>query len=391
VSRRGAARDRGAVSPLGRVAALAGLTLAALGWRLGWVEAATAGAVLLLALAAAAAMTVGRSTYAVELDLSGRRVRVGERAVGRIAVRNTSGRRLLPAQVELPVGRGSADFPLPSLAAGARHEDVFAVPTSRRGVVVVGPVRSVRGDPWGLVRRRLDWTDPVDLYVHPETVALPAAGQGVLRDLEGQATRVVSDADMSFHALREYVPGDDRRTIHWKATARHGDLMVRQFEDTRRSHTALALATDPAGYADADELELAISVVASVAVAALRDEREVTVLAGDGALRVGTPQRLLDDCASLVPAPGGPGPADLAPWVRRQVPHASVAILVVGSVPTAADLRRHTAAVPSGVRTVVLSCDRAGVSGVRSTGTTTLARVAALADLPRTLRAAVTA
>jgi uncharacterized protein (DUF58 family) len=386
-----AAADRRPVSALGWVTAGTGLLLTVLGRQLGWVEAATAGAVLLLALAVAAAMTVGRSTYAVELDLSGRRVRVGERAVGRIAVRNTSGRRLLPAQVELPVGRGSADFPLPSLAPGAQHEDVFAVPTSRRGVVVVGPVRSVRGDPWGLVRRRVHWTEPVDLYVHPETVALPDAGQGVLRDLEGQATRVVSDSDMSFHALRDYVPGDDRRTIHWKATARHGDLMVRQFEDTRRSHTAVALATDLAGYADADELELAISVVASLAVGALRDEREVTVLAGDGALRVQTPQRLLDDCASLVPAPGSPGPADLAPWVRRQVPHASVAILVVGSVPTAAELRRQASAVPAGVRTVVLSCDRAGVAGVRTTGTTTLARVATLGDLPRTLRSTVAA
>ncbi|GAA2719976.1 DUF58 domain-containing protein [Cellulomonas aerilata] len=379
------------VSGLGWTVAAAGLGLAVLGVRLGWVEAASAGAVLLAALAVAAALTVGRSTYAVELELSGRRVRVGERAVGRIAVRNTSGRRLLPARVELPVGRGSADFPLPSLGPGDRHEDVFAVPTSRRGVVVVGPVRSVRGDPWGLVRRRLDWTDPVDLYVHPLTHPLPGAAQGALRDLEGQATRVVSDSDLAFHALREYVPGDDRRTIHWKATARHGDLMVRQFEDTRRSHTAVALATDPDGYADADELELAISVVASLGVAALRDEREVTVLAGGEPLRAGTPQRLLDDCASLAPAPGQPGPADLAAWVRRQVPHASVAILVVGSVPTPAELRAYASAVPAGTRTLVLACDRSAPTGVRTAGTTTLARVAALGDLPRTLRAAVAA
>src|SRR5690606_28461890 len=130
-------------------------------------------------------------------------------AVGRLEVRNTSARRLLPAQIELPVGRGAADFHLPSLGPNAVHEDVFAVPTTRRAVVVVGPVRSVRGDPLGLLRRRVTWTDPVDLYVHPELVSLAGAASGVLRDLEGQATRIVSDSDMSFHALRDYVAGDD--------------------------------------------------------------------------------------------------------------------------------------------------------------------------------------
>ena len=383
------ARSAAPVSPLGWAVAVIGVATAGAGWWLGWTELATVGATALLALAAAAVMTLGRSTYAVSLDLSGRRVRVGERAVGRIAVRNTSRRRLLPARVELPVGRGAADFPLPSLAPGAEHEDVFAVPTSRRGVVVVGPVRSVRGDPWGLVRRRLAWTDPVDLYVHPQTVPLPAAGQGILRDLEGQATRALSDSDMSFHALRDYVPGDDRRHIHWRSSARLGDLMVRQFEDTRRSHTAVALALDPADYADADEIELAVSVVASLAVQALRDEREVTVLAGEGPLQVVSPARLLDDCAALVAGDSMRGTDDLAAWVAREVPGASVAVLVTGSTTTPARLRAVAARLGDGVRTVVVACDRSAVASVRTDGPHTLVRLADLADLPRAMRRVV--
>jgi uncharacterized protein (DUF58 family) len=378
-----------AVSPLGWGVGAVGSACAAVGWRLGWVELAAPGAALLLVLACAAVMTLGRSTYAVDLELSGSRVRVGERAVGRIAVRNTGRRRLLPAGVELAVGRGSARFPLPSLAPGAAHEDVFAVPTSRRGLVVVGPVRSVRGDPWGLVRRRVAWTEPVDLYVHPRTVPLPSGGQGLLRDLEGQATRTMSDSDLSFHTLRDYVPGDDRRHIHWRSSARLGSLLVRKFEDTRRSHTAVALALDPADYAGTEEVEVAVAVAASVALQALREEQEVTVLAGPGRVRTGSPVGLLDDCAALTAGPACPGTADLTGWVARQVPQASVVVLVTGSVPTPAQLRAHVLRVPLGVRTVVVACDEHAPAQVRTDGTLSLVRVPSLADLPRTMRQVV--
>jgi uncharacterized protein (DUF58 family) len=353
------------------------------------VELASAGTALLLALLCAAVLTLGRSTYAVDLDLSGRRVRVGERAVGRIAVTNTGRRRLLPAQLELAVGRGAAQFPLPALAAGAGHEEVFAVPTSRRGVVAVGPVRSLRGDPWGLVGRRIAWTDRVDLYVHPETVPLPAGGQGLLRDLEGQATRTMSDSDLSFHTLRGYVPGDDHRHIHWRSSARLGELVVRQFEDTRRSHTAVALALDPADYSGPDEIELAVSVAASLGLQSLREEQEVTVLAAGGRLRTRTPVALLDDCAALVAGADRPGTGDLTGWVARQVPQASVVVLVVGGVPTPAQLRAHAARIPVGVRTVVLACDVTATAQVRTDGALSIARVPVLADLPRVMRRVV--
>ena len=107
----------------------------------------------------------------------------------------------------------------------------------------------------------------------------------MLRDLEGQATRVVSNSDLSFHALRDYQPGDDRRHIHWKTTAKTGTLMVRQFEDTRRTHTAVALATEPDDYATEEEFELAVAAAASIGVQALRDERGLTFLAGPGCAR----------------------------------------------------------------------------------------------------------
>lgn len=377
------------ISPVGWGAVAGALAALVLGRRLGWVELAGAGAALGAMLVVSLLMTVGRERYVVDLHLADRRVRVGERAVGRLTVRNASRHRSLPARIELPVGAGAAELALPSLAGGEEHDDLFAIPTSRRAVVVVGPVRSVRGDPLGLARRRLRWTEPVELFVHPRLVPLGGASAGLLRDLEGQSTRDLSDSDLSFHALRDYVAGDDRRYIHWRTTARRGVLMVKQFEDTRRTQTVVALSTDPRDYADADEFELAVSVVASLGVQTLREERDLAVLAGPGRLRVETPPRLLDDCAALEVALGTAGAGDLGRRIAREAPEASVAILVTGSVPSVAQLRAGVRHVPVGTRTLVLTCALDDEVQVRTQGSLTLGTLGALEDLPRVLRRSV--
>ena len=97
----------------------------------------------------------------------------------------------------------------------------------------------------------------------------------------------------------EYVPGDDRRFVHWKTTARVGTLMVRQFVDTRRSHLALLVDTRPSSYADPDEFELAISLAASLGARALRDEQDVTFSTGAGPLPSANGQQLLDGMAGI--------------------------------------------------------------------------------------------
>lgn len=377
------------ISPLGWGTAVVAVLGLVVGRWLGWLETAAIGAACAAVLVVALLMTLGRSRFAVTLDLADRRVRVGERAVGRVEVRNLGRRRSLPARVELPVGTAVAELAVPGLGPGASHDELFAVPTARRAVVVVGPVRSVRGDPFGLVRRSVRWTTPVELFVHPLTVALTGSGSGVLRDLEGQSTRDLSDSDLSFHALRDYVAGDDRRYIHWRTTARRGALMVKQFEDTRRTQTVIALSTDPRDYADVDEFELAVSVVASLAVQTIREQRDIAVLAGPGELRVQTPPLLLDDCSRLALADGGAGIALLGRRVARETPDASVALLVTGSVPDDPTLRLGARHVPVGTRTVVVRCERDAEIAVRTQGAISLATLGGLVDLPRALRRVV--
>lgn len=377
------------ISPLGWGAAVVAVAGLVLGRWLGWAEAAALGAALAGVLVVSLLMTLGRSRFAITLDMADRRVKVGERAVGRVEVRNDGRRRSLPATIELPVGAAVAELAVPGLGPGVSHDELFAIPTARRAVVVVGPVRSVRGDPLGLARRAVRWTTPVELFVHPLTVGLTGSGSGLLRDLEGQSTRDLSDSDLSFHALRDYVAGDDRRYIHWRTTARRGSLMVKQFEDTRRTQTVIALGTDPRDYRDEDEFELAVSIVASLAVQTIREQRDIAVLAGPGALRVETPPLLLDDCSRLALQDGGAGVALLGRRVARETPDVSVAVLVTGSRPDDAALRLGARHVPAGTRTVLVRCERDAEVAVRTQGPLSLATVGALGDLPRMLRRVV--
>lgn len=387
----GAVRDAaGVVTPVGLAVALTGAAAWALGEALGWLELRVVALAAAGALLAAVAFTAGRSHYAVRLDLQATRVVVGERAVGAVHVRSTASRRLLPARVELPVGPAAASFALPALAPQEEHEDLFAIPTARRAVLVVGPVRSVRGDALGLLRRDVRWTDPVDLYVHPRTVRIEGSAAGFVHDLEGTPTRDLSSDDMAFHALRPYVAGDDRRHVHWKTSARTGTWMVRQYEQTRRSHLVVALSTATGDYADAEEFELGVSTAASLGLQALRDEKSLSVLTSERQLMVRTGRRLLDDLTAVESRGRVADVAGLARRVADDVRDATVVVLVCGAVPEAAVLRSAAARFGADVRVVVARVARDEPLSCRTAGSATVLTVPDLGDLPTAVRRAGT-
>ncbi len=320
------------VSPAGWMIALLGVVLAVAGVVLGWAEFTTAAAAIGVAFVLAAAFLVGRSTYAVTIELSPKRVVVGGKARGRIVVANSGGRSLLPSRLELPVGAGLAEFGIPALKPAAEHDEFFAVPTNRRAVIVAGPAVSVRGDQLGLFRRTVRWTDPVDLFVHPLTVPLSPSAAGLVRDLEGQVTKKITNNDISFHALRDYVPGDDRRYIHWRSSARTGQLMVRQFEETRRSQVTMLVSENVADYASENEFELAVSIAASIAKQVIRDGTQINVIGDSRHLRTHSPNSMLDDSCRLDLRVRKH--ADARAWARvttARLPAPSVLMIIGGS------------------------------------------------------------
>lgn len=372
--------------------------LAVAGWSLGWLELRIAAVVGAVVLVCAVGFTLGRQSYQVTLRMQRRQVVVGDRALGDLIVENTSQRRLLPARVELPVGRRLASFGLPSLAGRASHVEVFAVPTSRRAVIRIGPARSVRGDPFGLMGREIRWTEVLELYVHPKTVPIPGRTGGFIRDLEGWTTSELTNSDVSFHALREYVAGDDRRYVHWKSTARTGTLMVRQFEETRRSHVAVALDLERTAYANPEEFELAVSVAGSLAVQAIRDENEVAVLTSTGRLRAISPRRALDELCTVETAVpprrrGGAarrevGIVRLARSVEQAEPNASLVSLVTGSMADPATIRQAGTTWGPDVRVLAVRVEAGAEPTVQTIASMSVITVGRLEDLPRGVRKA---
>ncbi|AIY03700.1 hypothetical protein ART_4101 [Arthrobacter sp. PAMC 25486] len=377
------------ISTLGFVVLGAAIVLWILGVSFGWQEAKVAALLGLFLMLIAIAFVLGSSRYAVELDLARTRVAVGEPAVGSIAVTNTATHTVLPAALELPVGAAAALFHLPRMKPEQVHEDLFTIPTSRRAVITVGPVSSVRADPLQLLRRTVQWTGPTDLYVHPRTTALDGPAAGFLKDLEGLTTKDLSNSDIAFHALRDYVPGDDRRHIHWKTTARTGKLMVRQFEETRRSHMAVALSLNLNEYEHDDDLELAISAAASLGRQAIKENRELNMLTQRGPLHCETGRNMLDDMTRLQGHTRRGTTVELARTLSDAVPGASVVFLVVGSKVTAAQLRTAAASIPPGVRAFAIRCLGGAQAGRATIGDLTVLTLGDLNDLAAIMRKAV--
>jgi hypothetical protein len=372
------------VAPLGWTVLALGLVAWFLASRYEWTELAMIAVACLVLFLACVALAIGHARVEIRTDVDPNRVTVGDPATGRIEVRNLSGRGMLPLLVELPVGRSAARFTLPALGSGKSHEELFVVPTERRGVIQVGPATTVHGDPLGLVRRTMEWTERSELFVHPETTSLESLGAGLLRDLEGEVTPDLSMSDLAFHALREYQPGDDRRYIHWRSTAKHGRLLVRQFLDTRRSHLAVVVDTTPEVYTGEESaVELAISCAASLAVRSILDEQDTTMVCNDQRISRSTAPLTLDTFARA-----SVGPIDVFASTgdaAALAPDASIAILVTGSHRPFIQVQRALAQFEVEVIKVALVIDPDAQVGVRRAGGLTILTVRELADLRRVL------
>lgn len=389
------------ITPLGwSVAAIVPAALIA-GYLWGWTELIVLGIVGATLTLVAGAYLLGRSRLAVTLASPPRRIAVGDAASAHLDVTNPSRRRTFAQVVDVPVGPGIVPVSIPGLAPGRSDSREIAVPTTRRGRLLIGPVRTVRADPIGIVRRELLWTDAIEITVHPRTIDIPSTSSGLVRDLEGQPTRDLTPSDLAFHALREYVPGDDRRHIHWKSTAKTGTFMVRQFEETRRSHLVVALSIASIDFGSDAEFELAVSVTGSLGARAIRDAREVSVVVSAVTpefakravvavrpLSTLTPTRLLDDLAIVEHGPAALGVLDLARLAADVSRGVSVAFLVVGSTVTPSRLRTAAASFPPAVEVVAIQCDPDHIPGRRRLGPFSVVTIGSLSDLRRALSGA---
>jgi hypothetical protein len=219
---------------------------------------------------------------------------------------------------------------------------------------------------------------------------MDSLGAGLLRDLEGVSTDAVSQSDLAFHALREYVPGDDLRHVHWRSSAKamaaadDSRLLVRQYLDTRRSHVTLVVDDNPAVWADASDFETAMSVAASIIVRATLDEFDTSFVCGTRASSGVTGHLALDSvCRADFGTVGLAATAHRAAVVS---PDTSLLFLVGGAASPFDDFQLAAAAFPPEVRRYAVIVDPTASSRVTETGGLVVIQVADKADLGALLR-----
>nr|WP_277348495.1 DUF58 domain-containing protein [Planctomonas sp. JC2975] len=221
---------------------------------------------------------------------------------------------------------------------------------------------------------------------------------GLVRDLEGSSTKDLTTSDISFHALREYAMGDERRHIHWRSTAKTGAFMVRQYEQTRRSNLMVALSLAEADFASEDEFELAVSAAASIGVRAVRDGRSVAFIVSERTpdfarkpvfdvreLDTVTPTRLLDALCRVDLVSAALRIPDVARVAADKALDVSVAYLVCGSTVTSAHLRHAATMFHAGVEVVAVRCVPGDLPGLRRVGDVSILTIGYLDDLRSSL------
>ena len=376
-------RLTGPMTGLGRAVAVVAVVSWLVAARWDWQELAVLAGMSLAALVVSVAFTFGRTRLRVHTELVPPRVVAGDMAVAQFTVTNIDTRRLLPVRLEVPVGVAFGRVDVPTLAAGGSFEETLVIPTERRAVISVGPTRSVRGDPLGLMRREVQWTDQQELFVHPRTSRLQGLSSGWLRDLEGQETNDRSQSDVAFHTLREYVPGDDRRHVHWRTSARLGKLMVRQFIDVRRSMLAVVLSTDPGDYADADEFELALSMGVSLGLRASIEGQEVLCFAGTREVPAHSGQALLDGISRVELGDPVAGMHQVIGHAQRHCASASVVAICVGGGVTLADAQVAAQRFGSGTSVLLIRAAKADGPTCRRNGSLAAVSAPSLDDFTR--------
>ncbi len=345
------------------------------GWALvalGWAEAGVIAVGCSVLLVATLGFLLRRPRLTVTVVVSPPRVTAGEPLAGVLRAHNRRHSTAASATIDLPVGDGGVTYGVPRIGPGQVHDEHFVVPTERRGVIAVGPARAVAGDPLGLVARQQTASEAVEVAVHPRVVPLEPFGLGLLRDLDGTTRDATSVSDLAFHALRAYLPGDDMRHVHWRSSARHGQLLVRQFLDTRRSHLAVVVDSDATAYASEEEYEAGVSVAASLLRRAILDDYDVSLQSGD-VWHVGSASgawwQALDACSRLQPS--GHELVDVAARAGRMAPGISLVVLVAGSSTAPLRLLRAAGAFSA----------QAAACGVRLDASQP-AGLGAIADLP---------
>lgn len=276
--------------------AAAALILLAAGYLLAYPALVALGVGAALVLAAGFAALAAQPRPEVSHEVYPDRIARGEIAVALVVVSNSRRRGTvwLSAWDEYALRGEQRRIPvaLPQSIRSGSYEVGYELPADRRGVARVGPLLTEASDPLGVARRRARFGQEHVLRVYPHTHSFDLLSASRSLDREDGGAETVLEGSVTFHRLREYVPGDDLRRVHWRSSARMNTLMVRQNVDVTRPEATVALVTARGSYQGEEHFEAAVEAAASA-------------LAAAGAAQV--PARLVTGAGVRVAGRGGPG------------------------------------------------------------------------------------
>ncbi|MDX6410220.1 MAG: hypothetical protein QOE13_3291 [Gaiellaceae bacterium] len=205
---------------------------------------------------------------------------VGDRLQVTYTLRNTS--RLPKPWLEihnpttLPGG-----LPGRAITLGSRSERSWLVraPMTRRGHFRIEPLQIRTGDPFGFFEASASVGQGIAVVVYPRVEKLPMwrlppasiEGSHAAPERTLQATPLAT-------TVRPYAPGDSFNRIHWRSTARHGEIQVKEFELEQTADAWIFLDLDrsaQAGHGEESTVEIAVRAAASIADKALLENRAV--------------------------------------------------------------------------------------------------------------------
>lgn len=231
--------------------------------------------VLVVALPLASAFVIGRGRYRLSLvrNVSPRLVTAGQTAVVTLTLANEgrAPKGVLLIEDQLPFVLGNRPrFVLERITHGWHRQVSYPIRSEVRGRFEIGPVTIRVKDPFGLVELGRAFRSTVPLTVTPRTEPLgriPLGGAWTgSGDNRPRAFAMGSAEDVT---VRDYRRGDDLRRVHWRSSARVGELMVRREEQPWESRATLFVdnrVISHRGQGIASSLEAAVSAAASIAV-----------------------------------------------------------------------------------------------------------------------------
>jgi uncharacterized protein (DUF58 family) len=269
--------------------------------------------VLLIALPLLARVAASRARYRLSCtrSISPTRVPAGHTATVTLRLENASRlpTGLMLAEDSVPYALGTRPrYVLDGVERGGARELSYPLRSDLRGKFEIGPLEIRIADAFGVIELGRSFSSRTTLVVTPKVVPLAraTASSSWAGDGDGR-TRATAAAGEDDVIPRAYRQGDELRRVHWRSTARYGELMVRREEQRWRNRALLFLDTRRSGHSGTgmvSSFEFAVSAAASVGVHLAREGLDGQLLTDAGPFESGGifEDVLLDSLAVIKPS-----------------------------------------------------------------------------------------